>query len=184
MLLRRYAGDRIAAGGLSALARREAGARIWKTLLANRGYVDFPDPTPAFPPGTTMNPRTHHRRNTLANMSSRSTRVVIARLRRRGGTDSSVRVDLASRLKQLIEARDLSQAEAAELLGMPQPKISAIRNSKLTGISLERLLQALAALGQHVQIAVGPSRRGMPAGIRVDRQRRKAPLTRSDHRGE
>jgi predicted XRE-type DNA-binding protein len=82
-------------------------------------------------------------------------------------TDTSVRTALASRLNQLLDARGLSQAEAGQLLGMPQPKISAIRNLKLTGISLERILQALAALGQHVDIVIAPSRKGLPAGIRV-----------------
>lgn len=89
----------------------------------------------------------------------------------------SVRTAVASKLNQLIDARRLSQAQAGEVLGMPQPKISAIRNLKLSGISLERLLQALAALDQHVDIVVGPSRRGMPAGIRVDAQRRRKPST-------
>jgi predicted XRE-type DNA-binding protein len=91
--------------------------------------------------------------------------------------DRSVKSALASKLNQLLDASGLSQAEAGELLGMPQPKISAIRNLKLTGISLERLLQALSALGQHVDIVVSPSRRGMPAGIRVDEQRRSKVLT-------
>ncbi len=51
---------------------------------------------------------------------------------------------------------------------MPQPKISAIRNYKLQGISLERLMHALTCqLGQHVKIVVTPSRRGAPAGIKV-----------------
>jgi predicted XRE-type DNA-binding protein len=50
---------------------------------------------------------------------------------------------------------------------MPQPKISAIGNYKLQGISLERLMHALTALGQHVKIVVTPSRRGAPAGIKV-----------------
>ena len=35
------------------------------------------------------------------------------------------------------------------------------------GISLERLMHALTALGQHVKIVVTPSRRGAPAGIKV-----------------
>jgi predicted XRE-type DNA-binding protein len=82
--------------------------------------------------------------------------------------DTSTRTVLASKLNQLIDARGFSQAQAAQVLGMPQPKISAIRNLKLNGISLERLLQALASLDQHVDIVVGPSRRGMPAGIHVD----------------
>src|ERR671939_1928278 len=80
----------------------------------------------------------------------------------------SIRTTLASKLNQLIKARGLSQAEAGELLGMPQPKISAIRNLKLTGISLDRLLEALAALDQHVDIVIGPSTRAMPPGIHVD----------------
>jgi predicted XRE-type DNA-binding protein len=86
----------------------------------------------------------------------------------KGAGDRSVRTAIASKLNQILEERGLSQAKAGEVLGMPQPKISAIRNLKLSGISLERLLQALAALDQHVDIVVAPSRRGMPPGIRVD----------------
>jgi predicted XRE-type DNA-binding protein len=89
-----------------------------------------------------------------------------------GDADASVRIALASKLNQILDARGLSQSEAGQLLGMPQPKISAIRNLKLTGISLERILQALAALGQHVDIVVAPSRKGLPAGIRVGHPRR------------
>ena len=79
----------------------------------------------------------------------------------------SAKAILAVKLNKLIDAQGLSQAKAAEVLGMPQPKISAIRNYKLQGISLERLMHALTALGQHVEIVVTPSRRGAPAGIKV-----------------
>lgn len=79
----------------------------------------------------------------------------------------SARATLALKLNQLIDERRLSQAEAAQRLGMPQPKISAIRNYKLQGISLERLMQALTALDQHVEIVVSPSSRRAPARIRV-----------------
>jgi predicted XRE-type DNA-binding protein len=79
----------------------------------------------------------------------------------------SAKAILAVKLNKLIDAHALSQAQAAEILGMPQPKISAIRNYKLQGISLERLMHALTALGQHVKIVVTPSRRGAPAGIKV-----------------
>jgi predicted XRE-type DNA-binding protein len=96
-------------------------------------------------------------------MTSRAKRVV---------DDRSARTAVAAKLNQLIAARGLNQAEAGQMLGMPQPKISAIRNLKLRGISLERLLQALAALDQHVNILVEPSCPGLPAGIRVDAQRR------------
>jgi len=57
----------------------------------------------------------------------------------------------------VLDARGLSQAAAGRLLGMSQPKISALRNYKLRGISLERLLLALAALDQKVEIVVAAS---------------------------
>ena len=66
-----------------------------------------------------------------------------------------------------VESRKLNQSKAAELLAMPQAKISAIRNYKLRGISLERLMLALTALGQHVEITVSPSSRRAPGRIDV-----------------
>ena len=82
-------------------------------------------------------------------------------------TSELPKVRLANKIKQLIEARGLSQAQAAQILGMSQPKISAIRNYKLRGISLARLLQALADLDQHVEIVVRPSSAGTPPGVTV-----------------
>lgn len=74
---------------------------------------------------------------------------------------------LAKKLNDTIEQRRLTQLDAAKLLAMPQPKVSAIRNYKLRGISLERLMQALTALDQHVEIVVRPSSRRAPARIEV-----------------
>lgn len=79
----------------------------------------------------------------------------------------SAKTILAKKINDIVSRRGLTQIDAAELLGMPQPKVSAIRNYKLRGISLERLMQALTALGQHVEIVVSPSHRGAPARIDV-----------------
>jgi predicted XRE-type DNA-binding protein len=76
----------------------------------------------------------------------------------------SVKAVLAMKLNALLEA---PQAQASKILGMPQPKISAIRNYKLRGISLERLMQALTLLGQHVRIVVSPSKGRSMARIDV-----------------
>lgn len=81
--------------------------------------------------------------------------------------DRSVKATLASRLNALLDESGLSQSAAAQLLGMPQPKVSAIRNYKLRGISLERLMQALIALNQQVEIVVKPSRKAGHCSIRV-----------------
>jgi predicted XRE-type DNA-binding protein len=74
---------------------------------------------------------------------------------------------LAKKINDLLASRGLTQIDAAAALGMPQPKISAIRNYRLRGISLERLMQALTALGQHVEIVVSPSDGNLPARIDV-----------------
>lgn len=82
-------------------------------------------------------------------------------------SDGSAKVTLASKLNELLDANGLSQSAAAQLLGMPQPKVSAIRNYKLRGISLERLMQALLALNQQVEIVVKPGRKAGSRSIRV-----------------
>ena len=81
--------------------------------------------------------------------------------------DLSAKATLALKINGLIDGRGLSQMQAAELLHMSQPKISAIRNYKLQGISLRRLMQALTALGQHVEIVVTPSTRKAQPRISV-----------------
>lgn len=79
----------------------------------------------------------------------------------------SVKALLAMKLNALIDQRDLSQAGAAAIIGMSQPKVSQVRRYKLQNISLERLMQALVSLGQHVEIVVQPARRAQAAGITV-----------------
>lgn len=79
----------------------------------------------------------------------------------------SVKASLALKLNQLIDKRGLSQMEAAAIMGMTQPKVSQVRRYKLQNISLERLMQALVSLDQHVEIIVQPARRAHSAGITV-----------------
>lgn len=79
----------------------------------------------------------------------------------------TARVVLAKKINDIIKGRNLTQIEAAKLLGIPQPKVSAIRRYKLRGISLERLMQALTALGQRVDIVVTPSTKRAPPRIDV-----------------
>ena len=79
----------------------------------------------------------------------------------------SAKTMLASKLNSLIDARGLSQLEAARITGMTQPKVSQLSRYKLQNISLERLMQALVSLDQHVEIIVRPARRAQAAGITV-----------------
>ncbi|WP_321859758.1 helix-turn-helix transcriptional regulator [Burkholderia cenocepacia] len=74
---------------------------------------------------------------------------------------------LALKLNDLIDKRGLSQIETAAITGMTQPKVSQIRRYKLQNISLERLMEALVSLDQHVEIVVQPARGTRLAGITV-----------------
>ena len=96
----------------------------------------------------------------------RGTDNVLADLGFPDAEELTAKVVLAKKINDIVVRRGLSQVETAALLSMPQPKISAIRNYKLRGISLERLMQALIALGQHVEIIVRPSR--VRARARID----------------
>ncbi|HFF3782325.1 TPA: helix-turn-helix domain-containing protein [Stenotrophomonas maltophilia] len=79
----------------------------------------------------------------------------------------SAKAGLAVKLNELIDQRGLSQTETAAITGMTQPKVSQVRRYKLQNISLERLMQALVALDQRVEIVVQPARRADSACITV-----------------
>ncbi|MGE8570129.1 hypothetical protein D3C85_446840 [compost metagenome] len=81
--------------------------------------------------------------------------------------DLTAKVQLAMKLNDLIDKRGLNQTDVAALTGMTQPKVSQIRRYKLLNISLERLMQALVALDQHVEIRVRKARQSDTAGITV-----------------
>lgn len=92
---------------------------------------------------------------------------VLADLGFEDAEDLTAKAILAVKFNDLIEQRGLSQVEAAAITGMTQPKVSQLRRYKLQNISLERLMQALVALDQRVEIVVKPARRTQGAGITV-----------------
>lgn len=69
-------------------------------------------------------------------------------------TELLVKAELARQIKRLIEHQQMTQAIAAEILGIDQPKVSALMNGKLAGFSIPRLFRFLNALGQDVEIIV------------------------------
>ena len=61
---------------------------------------------------------------------------------------------LVQRIRDVIDQRKLTQAEAAALLGLDQPKVSALVRGRVAGYSLDRLFKFLNLLGQRVEITV------------------------------
>lgn len=70
--------------------------------------------------------------------------------------DASAKGELGRRISRLIKERKLTQTQAGELLGIDQPKISALLNGRLRSFSLERLIRFLNELGQDVSIMISP----------------------------
>ena len=66
------------------------------------------------------------------------------------------KADLALKIANIISHRRLTQAQAAELLGVDQPKVSALIRGRISGFSIERLLRFLLLLGTDVSITVKP----------------------------
>lgn len=69
-----------------------------------------------------------------------------------------LKASVAARIAQVIRERELTQVQAAELLGVDQPKVSALVRGKLSGFTLERLLRFLTDLDCDVEIAVRPAK--------------------------
>ena len=61
---------------------------------------------------------------------------------------------LAVRILHTIEVRGLTQAQAAELVGLKQPDISNLRRARLGNFTIDRLLRILRRLGHTVQLQV------------------------------
>ena len=67
-----------------------------------------------------------------------------------------IKADLARKITNIINAQNMTQTDAANILGIDQPKVSALVNGKLSGFSTTRLFRFLNALGRDVEIVVKP----------------------------
>jgi predicted XRE-type DNA-binding protein len=68
--------------------------------------------------------------------------------------DRLAKAELARQIGIIIAARELTQRAAGQILGIDQPKVSALLSGQLSGFSLERLARFLTLLGRDVQIVV------------------------------
>ena len=59
---------------------------------------------------------------------------------------------IVGQINSILSHRNLTQVQASDLLGLPQPKISALKNGKLRGFSLEKLLEIMVKLDRDVEI--------------------------------
>jgi predicted XRE-type DNA-binding protein len=82
--------------------------------------------------------------------------------------DLLAKAELAAKIIAEIQCRRLTQSQAAAILGIDQPKVSALKQGKLSGFSIERLMRLLLVLGRDIEITVkGRARSGSAARLRV-----------------
>jgi predicted XRE-type DNA-binding protein len=82
--------------------------------------------------------------------------------------ERTLKVELALEVNRVLKERKLTQAKAAELLGIVQPHVSDLVRYRLNRFSVERLMQFLTQLGKDVEIRIATraTRRARP-GVRV-----------------
>jgi predicted XRE-type DNA-binding protein len=89
---------------------------------------------------------------------------VYADLEYRDSESMLVKAQLAAKIAEILQRRALTQTHAAEILGLTQPKVSAILTGRFRGISEHRLLECLTRLGRDVHIVIKPAPRSRSNG--------------------
>ena len=68
-----------------------------------------------------------------------------------------LKAKLTVQIYKLIKERELTQSNAAELLGTTQAQVSALMRCRPVSVSVGRLMEFLTVLGQDVEVTVRPS---------------------------
>lgn len=68
-----------------------------------------------------------------------------------------LKAKLTVKIHNLLKERNITQTEAAKLLGTTQPQISAIMRCRPVSVSAERLMGFLTTLGQDIEVSVKPA---------------------------
>ena len=78
--------------------------------------------------------------------------------------ERTAKVALTVAILRILKERGLTQAAAARILGVNQPKVSALVHYRLEGFSVERLMGFLTALGSDIDITIRPRRSARTPG--------------------
>ena len=65
-----------------------------------------------------------------------------------------VRSRLMAAIKAYIKSEDITQGEAAKSFDVAQPRISEIYQGKIDLFSVDKLINMLARVGQHVEVTI------------------------------
>ena len=83
-------------------------------------------------------------------------------------SEALAKAEIARQIIEALENRGLTQMAAAEVLGVDQPKVSALKHGRLEGFSTDRLFRFLNTLGRDVEIVIKKKSNGSrTARVRV-----------------
>lgn len=69
-----------------------------------------------------------------------------------------VKTRLVIEIRKVLRTRELTQVEAARIMGITQPKVSAMMRGDFTNLSERKLMDCLTRLGYDIEIRLTPSR--------------------------
>jgi predicted XRE-type DNA-binding protein len=69
-----------------------------------------------------------------------------------------IKTGLVIEIRKAMKARSLTQQEAADLMGISQPKVSDMMRGDFTNLSERKLMDCLTRLGYDIEIKVRPAR--------------------------
>ena len=73
--------------------------------------------------------------------------------------EEKLKAKLAREIRAILNGRQLTQAKAAEMMGVKQPDVSAICTGRTAKFTLDRLVRCLDKLDHRVEITVRPKSR-------------------------
>jgi len=77
-----------------------------------------------------------------------------------------LKAQLVMKIAQILRERDWTQQQAAQVLGLTQPKLSRMLRGEFRGVSEIKMMECLVRLGRGVKIVVEPE--GVKATGRVE----------------
>jgi len=75
-----------------------------------------------------------------------------------------VKAQLVASIQDLLSSKNLTQTQAAETFGLPQPELSQMLCGHFRDISTAKMMNCITRLGRDVQIVIGPEHRAGQTG--------------------